>query len=138
MFAGGDKVAIIVGRGLARPNNSMPATARDDELRPHQHGEICATLFDIAQGSRSRPAASKSHVPSNLERDCGYGRGLLRTGEGERTSRTTSSDEGTCVTYGFVPGTTGYTNCVQREIDARRSGKLGPSYDQRLIAPHPS
>jgi len=23
--------------------------------------------------------------------------------------RTTSSDEGTCVTYGFVPGTTGYT-----------------------------
>jgi hypothetical protein len=52
--------------------------------------------------------------------------------------RTTPSDEGTCVTYGFVPGTTGYTNCVQREMDARRSGKLGPSYDQRLIAPHPS
>jgi hypothetical protein len=46
-----------------------------------------------------------------------------------------SSDEGTCLGYGFVPGTTAYTNCIQREIDARRSGKLGPTYDQRLIAP---
>jgi hypothetical protein len=46
-----------------------------------------------------------------------------------------SSDEGTCLRYGLVPGTTAYTNCIQREIDARRTGKLGPTYDQRLIAP---
>jgi hypothetical protein len=46
-----------------------------------------------------------------------------------------SSDEGACLGYGFVPGTTAYTNCIQREVDARRSGKLGPTYDQRLIAP---
>jgi hypothetical protein len=52
--------------------------------------------------------------------------------------RTPSSDEGTCVSYGFVPGTTAYTTCLQREIDARRSGKLGPTYDQRLIAPQPA
>jgi hypothetical protein len=45
------------------------------------------------------------------------------------------SDERTCLGYGFAPGTTAYTSCIQREIDARRSGKLGPSYDQRLIAP---
>ena len=29
----------------------------------------------------------------------------------------------------------GCTNCIQREIDARRSSKLGPTYDQILIAP---
>lgn len=46
-----------------------------------------------------------------------------------------SSDEGTCLGYGFAPGTTAYTNCIQREIDARRTGKLGPTYDQRLISP---
>lgn len=45
------------------------------------------------------------------------------------------SDEATCVSYGFVPGTTAYTNCLQREIDARRTGKIGPTYDQRLISP---
>ncbi len=45
------------------------------------------------------------------------------------------SDEATCLSYGFAPGTTAYTNCIQREIDARRSGKLGPTYDQILIAP---
>lgn len=44
------------------------------------------------------------------------------------------SDEATCVSYGFVPGTTGYTLCIQREIDARRTGKLGPTYDQPRIA----
>jgi hypothetical protein len=52
--------------------------------------------------------------------------------------RTPASDEGACVSYGFTPGTAAYTNCLQREIDARRSGKLGPSYDQRLIAPRPA
>jgi hypothetical protein len=52
--------------------------------------------------------------------------------------RTTSSDEATCASYGLVPGTAAYTVCVQREIDARRSGKLGPTYDQRLIAPYPA
>jgi hypothetical protein len=45
------------------------------------------------------------------------------------------NDEGTCLSYGLVPGTTAYTNCIQREIDARRTGKLGPTYDQPQIAP---
>ena len=52
--------------------------------------------------------------------------------------RSPTSDEGICLSYGFAPGTTAYTTCVQREIDARRSGKLGPTYDQRLIAPQPA
>lgn len=52
--------------------------------------------------------------------------------------RTPQSDEAVCVSYGFVPGTTAYITCVRREIDARRSGKLGPTYDQRLIAPKPA
>jgi hypothetical protein len=53
-----------------------------------------------------------------------------RTGTSPRTP---VSDEAACASYGFVPGTTAYITCVQREIDARRSGKLGPTYDQRLI-----
>jgi hypothetical protein len=44
------------------------------------------------------------------------------------------SDEATCVSYGYRPGTTGYTLCIQREIDARKSGKVGPAYDQPRIA----
>lgn len=46
-----------------------------------------------------------------------------------------STNEGACLSYGFKPGTTAYTNCVQREIDARRRGKLGPTYDQILVSP---
>jgi hypothetical protein len=45
-----------------------------------------------------------------------------------------TSDESACVSYGFVPGTTAYTTCVAREAEARRRGRLGPSYDQILIA----
>lgn len=54
------------------------------------------------------------------------------------TQRAPQSDEATCASYGFVPGTTAYITCVQREIDARRRGTLGPTYDQRLIAPKPA
>jgi hypothetical protein len=46
-----------------------------------------------------------------------------------------SSAESACLSYGFVPGTTAYTNCIQREIDARQRGKLGPTYDQILVSP---
>jgi len=28
-----------------------------------------------------------------------------------------------------------YINCVRREIEARRTGKIGPTYDQILVAP---
>lgn len=59
-------------------------------------------------------------------------------GQEKTPLRSPTSDEGLCLSYGFVPGTTAYTTCVQREIDARRSGKLGPTYDQRLIAPQPA
>ena len=44
------------------------------------------------------------------------------------------SNESACTSYGFVPGTTRYTICVQREAEARRRGRLGPEYDQVLIA----
>ena len=46
-----------------------------------------------------------------------------------------SSAESACLSYRFVPGTTAYTNCIQREIDARQRGKLGPTYDQILVSP---
>jgi hypothetical protein len=45
-----------------------------------------------------------------------------------------ATDEGACVSYGFVPGTDPYINCVRREIEARRTGKIGPTYDQILVA----
>jgi hypothetical protein len=45
-----------------------------------------------------------------------------------------SSAENACLSYGFRPGTTAYTNCIQREIDARQRGKLGPTYDQILTS----
>lgn len=47
---------------------------------------------------------------------------------------TMTTNEGACVSYGFVPGTTPYTTCVQREADARRRGRMSPGYDQTLIA----
>jgi hypothetical protein len=45
-----------------------------------------------------------------------------------------TTDQGACVSYGFVPGTDPYINCVRREIEARRTGKIGPTYDQILVA----
>jgi hypothetical protein len=47
---------------------------------------------------------------------------------------TAASNESACVSYGFVPGTTPYTTCVQREAAARQRGRLGPNYDETLIA----
>jgi hypothetical protein len=47
---------------------------------------------------------------------------------------TSASNESASVSYGFVPGTTPYTTCVQREAEARRRGRLGPNYDETLIA----
>jgi hypothetical protein len=46
-----------------------------------------------------------------------------------------ATDQGACMSYGFVPGTDPYINCVRREVEARRTGKLGPTYDQILVAP---
>jgi hypothetical protein len=45
-----------------------------------------------------------------------------------------ASNESACRSYGFVPGTTPYTTCVQREAAARQRGRLGPNYDETLIA----
>lgn len=39
------------------------------------------------------------------------------------------------MSYGYKPGTAAYITCVGREAEARRTGKLGPAYDQVLIAP---
>jgi hypothetical protein len=50
-------------------------------------------------------------------------------------ARDPATDQGACMSYGFVPGTDPYINCVRREIEARRTGKLGPTYDQILVAP---
>jgi hypothetical protein len=48
----------------------------------------------------------------------------------------TVSNEANCLSYGYQPGTTAYIDCVRREAEARRTGKLGPTYDQILIAPN--
>jgi len=45
-----------------------------------------------------------------------------------------TSDESACASYGLIPGTTAYITCVAREADARRRGRMGPDYDQILIA----
>lgn len=45
-----------------------------------------------------------------------------------------TTNEGACVSYGFAPGTTPYTTCVQREADARRRGRMSPDYNETLIA----
>jgi hypothetical protein len=47
----------------------------------------------------------------------------------------TASNEANCLSYGYQPGTTVYIDCVRREAEARRTGKLGPTYDQIQIAP---
>ena len=48
-----------------------------------------------------------------------------------------TSDERACLSYGYRPGTTGFTTCVQREAGLRRQGVM-PDYDEILIAPKTS
>ncbi|SRR6266567_4014800 len=55
-------------------------------------------------------------------------------GDAQPVARKVTSNESACASYGLVPGTTAYTICVQREAEARRRGRLGPDYDQILIA----
>jgi hypothetical protein len=55
-------------------------------------------------------------------------------GDTRTVTPSATSNEGACVSYGFIPGTTAYTTCVQREVDARRRGRMGPNYDETLIA----
>jgi hypothetical protein len=47
----------------------------------------------------------------------------------------TATDQGACLSYGYQPGTTAYIACARREAEARRTGKLGTTYDQILITP---
>ena len=43
--------------------------------------------------------------------------------------------ENVCVNYGFTPGTTAYNNCVSREADSRRRGRVARDYaDASLIS----
>ena len=49
-------------------------------------------------------------------------------------ARTMTTNEGACVLYGFTPGTSPSTTCVQREADAHRRGRMGPDYNETLIA----
>ncbi|QQS12202.1 MAG: host attachment protein [Rhodospirillales bacterium] len=40
-----------------------------------------------------------------------------------------------CVAYGFMVGTPEYRQCAMREADARRRGRMAPTYgDQRIVA----
>lgn len=45
-----------------------------------------------------------------------------------------TTSESACVSYGFSPGTTTYTTCVQRESYARLRGRMGANYGEPLIA----
>jgi hypothetical protein len=40
----------------------------------------------------------------------------------------------TCVDYGFTPGTSGYENCVARETEARRRGRMTREYADTTLA----
>lgn len=55
-------------------------------------------------------------------------------GETERVPPSAATDEGACAAGGFVPGTDPYTVCLQRMIDTRRRGRVGPGADERLIS----
>ncbi|HJQ58026.1 MAG TPA: hypothetical protein VJ890_14040 [Vineibacter sp.] len=41
--------------------------------------------------------------------------------------------ENACVGYGFTPGTTAYDNCVSREADARRRGRMQRDYAETAL-----
>jgi hypothetical protein len=38
-----------------------------------------------------------------------------------------------CTGYGFTPGTTAYDNCVAREADARRRGRVARDYAESAL-----
>jgi hypothetical protein len=56
------------------------------------------------------------------------------SGDARSISPTTMTNEGACVSYGFAPGTTPYTVCVQRESEGRGRGRNTPTSDKILIA----
>ncbi len=94
--------------------------------------------FDVDQRNGGAPADAASMCRPTLSLILPVVLACCASDQATPPPRTPQSDEAACVSYGFEPGTTGYITCVQREIDARRSGKLGPTYDQRLIAPKPA
>ncbi|MDP1966489.1 MAG: hypothetical protein Q8K93_30330 [Reyranella sp.] len=55
-------------------------------------------------------------------------------GETQRVPPSVNTVEGACAAAGFVPGTDPYTACVQRMIDTRRRGRVGPGADEPLIS----
>jgi len=44
-----------------------------------------------------------------------------------------SGAENACVSYGFTPGTSSYDNCVMREAEARRRGRMARDYAESSI-----
>ena len=48
----------------------------------------------------------------------------------------TASNEANCLSYGYQPGITVYVDCVRREGEARRTGKLGPTYQIEIATKH--
>jgi hypothetical protein len=53
-----------------------------------------------------------------------------------RTTRTVvvpSGADNVCVSYGFSPGTAAYDNCVVREAEARRRGRVPPGYAESAL-----
>ncbi len=44
-----------------------------------------------------------------------------------------SGAENACVSYGFTPGTSAYDNCVAREADARRRGRMQRDYAEAAL-----
>src|SRR5207249_3538890 len=49
-------------------------------------------------------------------------------------SRTATQSEGNCLDYGFAAGSGPYDRCVQREMRARETGRVGRGYaEARLL-----
>lgn len=50
-----------------------------------------------------------------------------------RTVVVPSGAENVCVSYGFTPGTAAYDNCVTRQAEARRRGRVPPGYTESAL-----
>lgn len=44
-----------------------------------------------------------------------------------------SSPESLCAAYGFKPGSSDYNNCVTREAEARRGGRVAGDYGESAV-----
>lgn len=51
-----------------------------------------------------------------------------------RTAAAPTRAEGTCADYGFTPGTSSYENCVSREAESRRRGRMAREYGDATLA----